>query len=128
MALAKLFLIVLGLLYIATGLWCAIKPRETMEAVGLTTTNGSGLSEYFTVYGGFLVGVGAFFAIAGGSTAYWEAGLLAVLVSHGGLIAFRALSLILFSNIKSLTYGLAAFELVVFIASALLFWLATKRA
>lgn len=121
---SKIFLTVLGLFYVATGLWCGIRPRQTMEAIGLSTLNGSGNSEYVTVYGGFLVGVGIFLAIAGLNSSYVLAGLVASTAIHAGIIVARGISLGMYSGVQPITYGLAVFEAVIFLASSFLLWLA----
>ena len=45
---AKIFLAVVGLVYLALALWCSIDPKTTSEKVGFQLQPGSGQSEFVT--------------------------------------------------------------------------------
>ena len=49
---AKIFLAVVGLVYLALALWCSIDPATTSEKIGFQLQPGSGQSEFVTIYGG----------------------------------------------------------------------------
>lgn len=49
---AKLFLILVAILYFGLAIWCCIRPELTSEKVGFDLVNDSGRSEFMTVYGG----------------------------------------------------------------------------
>lgn len=45
---AKVFLSIVGFIYLGFAAWCAIKPETTAAALGLRLDPGSGQSEYVT--------------------------------------------------------------------------------
>ncbi|MCA8951121.1 MAG: hypothetical protein KDE27_16565 [Planctomycetes bacterium] len=51
-------LAVVGVVYLALGIWCTIAPRSTAAGVGFELRGGAGMSEFVTVYGGLEVGLG----------------------------------------------------------------------
>lgn len=119
---AKIFLIVLGTAYTALAVWCVARPEQTARSIGLSLLPGSGQSEYQTVYGGLQLGLGLFFLWAGWRGDAVDSALLASCFAHGGIVALRTASLVQFSGISSMTYGFAALEWVILLASGLLYW------
>ena len=57
----RTFLAIVGIAYLVLAVWCALKPGQTSNSVGLTLQPGSGQSEYLVVYGGLQLGLGLFF-------------------------------------------------------------------
>ena len=57
----SLFCYVVGLMYLALGMWCAISPEKTSAVVGFELIGGAGMSEFLTVYGGLEIGMGMIF-------------------------------------------------------------------
>lgn len=125
-ALIKIFLTVVGLLYVALGVWCAAAPATTSKKVGLERINESGRSEFFTVYGGLEVGLGATLIVLAAQSSTLSSGLIACLLIHGGLVLFRAISFSLYDAMKGLTLNLAIGEWVIFLASLALL-IASRR-
>ena len=117
---ARIFLTIIGLLYLALALWCAAQPEKTSNSVGFELRPGSGQSEFLTVYGGLQFGLGILFlwpSIRPGES--WFP-LVACVVVHGGLVLFRMLSFLLYSGISTTTMIFAGIEWTVFILSAVL--------
>jgi hypothetical protein len=85
----------IGILYLLSGLWCALNPQVASEFLGYMLTN-VGLSEFFAVYGGLQVGLGAAMLIASIKTEYIEASLLFASITSLGLLVFRLIALVRF--------------------------------
>lgn len=117
---AKLFLVVVGVAYLLLAIWCMWQPSKTAASIGFDLRPGSGQSEYFTVYGGLQLGLGLVFLLPLLRPDALSFSLTACLLVHGSLILVRALSLVLYSGISSMTWGFAALELVLFLLSLLL--------
>lgn len=118
---ARIFLTVVGLLYLYLAAWCSIDPAETSKLVGFTLQPGSGQSEFLVIYGGLELAMAILFlrpAIQASST---RSSLLACLVIHACLVAFRSVSLFLYDDISAMTHKLAIGEWILFLASASLY-------
>lgn len=114
---ARLFLGIVGTLYIVLALWCSFAPASTSRTVGFTLKPGSGQSEFLTVYGGLELALGIVFLwplYQKEATAY---ALLTCLVLHACLVVFRTIGFFLFADIDSSTYSLAIGEWVIFLLS-----------
>jgi hypothetical protein len=85
----------IGILYLLSGLWCALNPQVASEFLGYMLTN-VGLSEFFAVYGGLQVGLGVAMLIASIKTEYIEASLLFASITSLGLLIFRLIALVRF--------------------------------
>ena len=118
-------LVVLGISYIALGLWCAAAPDSTAASVGFALSGGSGHSEWITVYGGLQTGLGAAMILCGLSPTLRLGGLAFAAIFSTALVVFRAPTLMAYS-VKNLTYFFAVVEIV---SAAWLIWafLAAKR-
>lgn len=124
----KAYLLFNAIAYIGFALWCTFAPEKTSSAIGLQFRNGSGKSEYITVYGGLEMGVAAFFLVAGIMPKYQEAGLLFSLLFYAGLVVFRAYTFATVPGIERVTYYFAGSELVLgLIAAGLWFFPSGSR-
>jgi hypothetical protein len=85
----------IGILYLLSGLWCALNPQVASDFLGYMLTN-VGLSEFFAVYGGLQVGLGVAMLIASIKTEYIEASLLFASITSLGLLVFRLIALVRF--------------------------------
>jgi hypothetical protein len=85
----------IGILYLLSGLWCALNPQVASEFLGYILTN-VGISEFFAVYGGLQVGLGVAMLIASIKTEYIEASLLFASITSLGLLVFRLIALVRF--------------------------------
>lgn len=120
--LARTFLAIVGVIYIALAVWCAAKPTTTARSIGFDLLGGSGLSEYTTVYGGLQLALGLAFLWPLVNRAATPQVLALCLLVHAALVAFRTLSLLRFAGITNTTYGFAASEWVVLIVAAMVWW------
>ena len=119
---ARVFLVVVGLLYAGLAIYCAVAPNKAADTVGLELKGGSGRSEFLTVYGGLEMGMALFFLLAAWRPEHARSGVLACFAIHFCLVAFRSVSFAMFDDITPSTYKLAVGEWVIFIASIAAWW------
>lgn len=120
---ARIVLAVIGVVYILTAAWCALKPVSTAAAIGLDLSGGSGRSEYFTVYGGLQTALGLIFLAPLVSPSLTWPVLAGCFVIHAVLVVFRTLSLFLFSGIGSTTHLFAGLEWLLLLVAGVTLWL-----
>jgi hypothetical protein len=118
----KIFLSVVGLIYIAFSAWCTLKPETTAASLGLRLDPGSGQSEYVTVYGGFQLALAIVFLWPWIDSSVLPYSLLACIVFHGCLVVFRSLGFAMFTGIQPMTIGFAISEWVVFLGALACWW------
>lgn len=123
---AKLFIGLVGVMYMGLAIWCSVQPNVTSKKVGFDLMNGSGQSEFITVYGGLEFGIALLLLASLFRTETLVYGLWAAMLIHGSLVLFRTISFFLYSNIGSFTYRLAIGEWVIFLASTALLVLTWK--
>ena len=120
---SKIFLTVVGVAYLGLAAWCAIKPEQTSQALGLRLEPGSGQSEYFTVYGGLQLGLGLLFLWPWLQADWLPYSLVACLVVHASLVLMRSIAFGLYAGIPAMTIGFAASEWVIFLLSLMFWWM-----
>ncbi|MEM1403071.1 MAG: DUF4345 family protein [Pseudomonadota bacterium] len=118
----RLFLAIVGLIFLGYGIACATDPTLPSRLAGLGIINGDGLAELAAMYGGLQSGVGLFLLLAAARANLREPALLLLLLGIGLLAAMRAVGILTTSNIvTSYSWAALAFEtLVTAIAAALL--------
>ncbi len=114
--LPKIFLAITGTLYLLLAIWCSISPKVTSEKVGFELMRGSGQSEFLVVYGGLEFGLALLFLLPILRAEYLQSSMLACVLIHGSLVAFRTCSFFLFSEISPMTYSLAVGEWLIFLS------------
>lgn len=124
---ARLFVGLVGVMYLGLAIWCSIQPTITSKKVGFELIGGSGKSEFMTVYGGLEFGIALLLLASvfrGQTIAY---GLWAAMLIHGSLVLFRTISFFVYTDIGAFTYRLAIGEWVIFLASAVLLFFTLSR-
>jgi hypothetical protein len=111
---------IVGILYLASGLWCALKPMLAANFLGFTLSD-VGLAEFFSVYAGLQVGLALAMLTSSMKADYLEAAIFFSLVTSTGLFVFRVFSLFNMGSNESL-YAMAALEGVFVIILALSFY------
>lgn len=119
---AKIFLGLVGGMYVILGLYCSFLPARASKTVGFDLIEGAGRSEFLTVYGGLEVGMGLVFLWPFLRPAETEFALRACLIIHACLVLFRSIGFVAFQNIGSSTYSLAIGEWIIFLAAAVIWW------
>ena len=112
---AKLFLTLVGIIYLGLAVWCSVSPAVTSEKVGFKLNPGSGQSEFLVIYGGLELGLALIFLLPLVREDCLFSSLLACVLIHACLVVFRTISLFLFSDISPMTYQLAIGEWVILI-------------
>jgi hypothetical protein len=124
---AKLFLAIIGLMYLGLAVWCSVSPSTTSGKVGFDLKPGSGQSEFLVIYGGLELGLALIFLLPLVRAEFLASSLLACVLIHACLVAFRTVSLFLYSDISSMTYKLAIGEWVILILAVLCMSLAKSE-
>jgi len=124
---AKAFLALVGILYLALAIWCSADPQTTSNKVGFDLQGGSGESEFVTVYGGLELGLFLIFIMPLLWPDSLRYALLSCLLIHACLVVFRTISYLRFADIDSFTHRLAAGEWVILLASVAI-WFITAPA
>ncbi|MFO0978126.1 MAG: DUF4345 family protein [Planctomycetaceae bacterium] len=123
----RLFLAATGILYLYLALWCSFQPQATSSLVGFQLQGGSGQSEFLTVYGGLEFGLGLVLIWPIVRPQVTREILWCCFVIHASLVVFRTIGFVLYSDIRTTTWKLAAGEWVILIASAALLLLSVPR-
>ena len=110
---AKIYLFIVGLMYLGLALWCTFAPATTSQHVGFELKGGSGQSEFLTIYGGLEFGLALIFLLAAFKTDMVPYGLIACTLIHCALVAFRSAGFMLFTDFDPITYKLAIGEWVI---------------
>ena len=84
---------IVGIIYLASGLWCALKPELAASFLGFTLSD-VGLSEFFSVYGGLQVGLAMAMLMSSMKTEYLEAAIFYSLITSTGLFIFRLIAML----------------------------------
>jgi hypothetical protein len=124
---ARLFLAATGILYLYLALWCSVSPQTTSALVGFQLQGGSGQSEFLTVYGGLEFGMALVFLWPLVHSRVTRDILWACFAIHTSLVVFRTIGFVLYSDIKTITWKLAAGEWALMIAAAALLFFTRPR-
>lgn len=127
MLITRVFLTLIGVIYVYLAAWCSLMPSQTSQLVGFDLKPGSGQSEFLVIYGGLELGMALIFLMPLIRPQRTESSLSACLVIHACLVAFRSASFMLYSGISSMTRQLAFYEWLIFLAAAGLTWAEIKR-
>ena len=109
MNLTKLSLGITAAVSAGFGIGCLIAPRQMLKKIDVKAPSGTGKTELRAMYGGFELGLAAFFAYCAVNEEMAEAGLLAQTLGLGGL-ALGRLSGIAVDRPKPIMYPLFAAE------------------
>lgn len=112
---AKIYLVVVSVLYAGLALWCSFQPTVTSSKVGLELKGGSGESEFITVYGGLEMGMAIIFLVGVFRAEWLSASLFACVAMHVCLVLFRTITLFRCEDIGEFTYRLAIGEWIILV-------------
>ena len=116
---ARIFLAVVGLLYLGLAVWCSLAPATTSEKVGFELKPGSGQSEFLVIYGGLELGLALLFLLPLVRPEFLTGSLVACVLIHACLVLFRTISLFLYRDLEPITWKLAIGEWVILALAAL---------
>lgn len=120
MLMTRIFLALVGLVYLYLAAWCSLMPTQTSQLVGFELKPGSGQSEFLVVYGGLEFALGVVFLWPLIRPKQLGSMLLVCLIVHASIVLFRSVSFGLYSGIQPMTQSLAFYEWLIFIGSAVL--------
>jgi hypothetical protein len=118
----RIFMAIVGVIYILLAVWCSLVPQKTSKAVGLDLQPGQGQSEFLTVYGGLQIALGFVFLWPVYRPEEVNFSLFLCLTIHGCLVLFRTASFFLYKGFSTTTYFFALTEWIVFLGAAILSW------
>lgn len=110
-----------ALVFIAFGLWGLLDPAGMVANLGLQITDPSGATAIRAIYGGFLIGLGAFILFCAAHPDRRRTGLFALLIIVSTILATRLLGWTLDAfptSLQAAYAGIEAFSVIV--TSALL--------
>ena len=110
-----------ALVFIAFGLWGLLDPAGMVANLGLQITDPSGATAIRAIYGGFLIGLGAFILFCAAHPDRRRTGLFALLIIVSTILATRLLGWKLDAfptSLQAAYAGIEAFSVIV--TSALL--------
>ena len=87
-----------GILYLLSGLWCAIKPELASQFLSFNFTHASGKAEFVSVYGGLQFGIAIAFLASSFMPIYRVGASFFALMLSIGLFVFRFISIILIDH------------------------------
>ncbi|QDU51724.1 hypothetical protein Pan110_40910 [Gimesia panareensis] len=120
-SMTRIFLTLVGILYLILALWCTLAPESTSRTVGFALQGGSGQSEFLVVYGGLELALGLIFLWPLWQKDVTQYALMVCVIVHGCLVLFRSVGFFLFEGIGSTTYSLAFGEWLIFLISLVFF-------
>ena len=121
---ARTYLIIAGLMWVAYGLYLLAAPQALAPTAGVAATSVTGLIELRAMYGGLEIAVGAFALAAAWLPAMLRSGLLAMGLACAGLGITRLLSATAAGEFSSYTRQGLALELTL---TALALWLFLRQ-
>ena len=125
---AQVYLVVNAIAYLGFSLWCTVATDTTSRSIGFRFLNGSGRSEYITVYGGLELGMAVFFALTAFRPELRMAGLLFALCTYAALAVFRLGTLVTVEDVGRFPWVMFAIELPMALLAGFLYLRATAAA
>lgn len=107
-------------LYLVFAIWCTFGWKQTSAAMGYVQLDGSGRSEFLTVYGGLQLGLAGVFAWCA-SSGDTRAGLVLALGVYLAIVSFRVASMLRNRPVSRVTRAVAGLEGAL-LAMALALW------
>lgn len=105
----------IGLLYLLSGLWCALKPHLASEFLGFQFEHEAAKAEFIAVYGGLQFGLALGFLLASLKPIYQLGACYFALIFSSGLFSFRLFSIITVAQSPALMLMLCIEVLIVII-------------
>lgn len=116
-----------GVLYIASGLWCAFQLELATNFLGFYQLTGKGEGEFFSVYGGLQVGIGVAMVLSSLRENYREASIYFSAIFSTSLVVFRLGSFVLYEGLESFAFMAVLEILIAFILWKIWFGTRTRK-
>ncbi|MEE7548376.1 DUF4345 domain-containing protein [Xanthomonas sp. Kuri4-1] len=121
---AKAYLWINAVLYVAMAAWCTLSPARTAASIGYSALTRAGQSEYLVIYGGLQLGMAFLFGYFAW-TDQVRTGLVVSLAFYLPIVLYRSVTLARLWPVSSTTVALAVVEIVLLLAAAGL-WLRAR--
>lgn len=108
--------------YLVFAVWCTLRWASTSAAIGYVQLDGSGRSEYLTIYGGLQLALAIVFALAALRHEHHRSGVLLALVLYGAIVPFRWISVATLGPVGKGTLVLGVLEIALLVWAAVLWW------
>ena len=118
----KFYLWLNAVLYFCLVLWCTFKHGQTSRASGFLALDGSGHSEYLTIYGGLQLGLAIFFGYLGSKPILHSTGVIFSILLYAPIVAYRVVTVLNFSPVSAVTLGTGGLEVLLLAGATLLFF------
>lgn len=115
-----LFLAVLGVVFVAYGLFCFVQPGFLAGAAGVTATSPTGVTELRAMYGGLQTGFGVLLLAAARDRRLRRSGVAVLAFLVPGLAIARATGSTIDGGLTSYTVGALVFEISTSVAAVVL--------
>jgi len=102
---------IVGVLYLVSGLWCALNIEVSAHFLGIVLTNAVARSEFLSVYGGLQIGLGVAAILSSFRRDYHEGALYFSAIYSTSLFVFRCMSVFMGSQ-QSAVIGMCVLEAV----------------
>lgn len=109
-------------LYLLLAIYCTLRADAAARALGYSSLNASGQSEYLVIYGGLQLGLALFFGVLAREQGWHRLGILFALCLYLPIVLFRVASVIRYWPVQNLTLGVAGLEIVLLLVAAALWW------
>lgn len=111
-------------IYAGLSAWCTLRWASTSRAIGFVQLNGSGRSEYLSIYGGLQLGLAIVFALAALRPEHQRLGLLFAIALYGAIVPFRWISVATLGPVERGTLILGTVETLMLAWAAVLWFMA----
>src|SRR5262245_46631929 len=112
MKLSRVFLLLVGAVFVAFGIWGLFDPIGVTAMSEVTLGTPAARADGWAVYGGLTTGLGIFLMLAGSRPSLVEAGLWVIALSVGAAAMGRALGVVLHSARGAAVFPTLVFELL----------------
>ncbi len=116
------YLYVNAAMYLFFAIWQTLSPWSTAAAIGYEALTSSARSEYLVGYGGFQLGLTAFFCWAAKSQATRHVGLIFALCLFVPIVPYRLITVATFWPVSAVPLIIGTFECALLIAGLVLFF------
>ena len=127
MMISRIYLALIGIVYLYLAGWCSLMPVQTSGLVGFELKPGSGQSEFLVIYGGLELAMALIFLLPLIRPSQLQSSLLTCLIIHACLVQFRTVSFFMYGDIQPMTQKLALYEWLIFLSAAVLMWRESNR-
>jgi hypothetical protein len=119
-AMTKVYLWFNAAMYLFFAVACALNPDRLQRALGFFTLDNSGSSEFLAIYAGLEAGFALFYVAAARKLELERPAILFSICLYAGIVVFRLPSLLIYRPVRTISYVVAAGEVVLLAAALLL--------